>query len=99
MGMTPDRLTRPSVGLIPTMPQQVDGETIDPSVSVPMATAQRLAATATAEAEPDPDGGRSGAYRVRPCPPRPLPPLADRVARKFAHPEGFPFPSHRAPPA
>src|SRR5438876_5967691 len=57
--MTPDRLTRPSVGLIPTMPQHVDGETIEPSVSVPIATAQRLAATATPEPELDPDGVRS----------------------------------------
>src|SRR2546429_9974078 len=71
IGMTPDRLTRPSVGLIPTMPQHVDGETIEPSVSVPIATAQRLAATATPEPELDPDGGRSRAYGLRPCPPPP----------------------------
>src|SRR5438034_865452 len=70
--MTPDRLTRPSVGLIPTMPQHVDGETIEPSVSVPIATAQRLAATATPEPELDPDGVRSRAYGLRHCPPRPL---------------------------
>src|SRR3989454_7298860 len=73
--MTPDRLTRPSVGLIPTMPQHVDGETIEPSVSVPIATAQRLAATATPEPELDPDGVRSRAYGLRHCPPRPLQPL------------------------
>jgi len=63
--MTPLRLTRPSVGLIPTMPQQVDGETIEPSVSVPIATAQRLAATATPDPELDPDGVRSSAYGLR----------------------------------
>src|SRR5213079_2074890 len=95
--MTPDRLTRPSVGLIPTMPQHVAGETIEPSVSVPIATAQRLAATATPEPELDPDGVRSRAYGLRHCPPRPLQPLDDRVERKFAHSERFAFPAARRP--
>src|SRR2546422_976773 len=97
--MTPDRLTRPSVGLIPTMPQHVAGETIEPSVSVPIATAQRLAATATPEPELDPDGVRSRAYGLRHCPPRPLQPLDDRVERKFAHSERFALPSSTAPAA
>src|SRR5207247_860622 len=97
--MTPDRLTRPSVGLIPTMPQHVDGETIEPSVSIPIATAQRLAATATPEPELDPDGVRSRAYGLRHCPPRPLQPLDDRVERKFAHSERFALPSSTAPAA
>src|SRR6266550_3303750 len=97
--MTPDRLTRPSVGLIPTMPQHVDGETIEPSVSVPIATAQRLAATPTPEPELDPDGVRSRAYGLRHCPPRPLKPLDDRVERKFAHSERFALPSSTAPAA
>src|SRR6266480_1218769 len=97
--MTPDRLTRPSVGLIPTMPQHVDGETIEPSVSVPIATAQRLAATATPEPELDPDGVRSRAYGLRHCPPRPLQPLDEWVERKFAHSERFALPSSTAPPA
>ena len=35
------------MGLSPTMPLAVAGQTIEPSVSVPMAAAQRLAATAT----------------------------------------------------
>ena len=48
--MMPVRLTSPTVGLIPTMPLLLEGLTIEPSVSVPMATAQRLAAGAT----PDP---------------------------------------------
>ena len=39
----PLRLTRPTVGLIPTMPFEDAGQTMEPSVSVPMATAQRLA--------------------------------------------------------
>src|ERR1041385_5266134 len=61
MGMTPARLTRPSVGLMPTIEQQVEGDTMEPSVSVPMAAAHRLAATATPEPELDPDGVRSSA--------------------------------------
>ena len=48
-GMMPDLLTRPSVGLIPTRPLQEAGIVTEPSVSVPTATAQRLAETATAE--------------------------------------------------
>ena len=59
MGMIPARLTRPSVGLMPTMPLADDGQTIEPSVSVPMASAQRFAATAAAEPELDPQGLRS----------------------------------------
>src|SRR5213079_2604951 len=61
MGMTPARLTRPTVGLIPTIEQQVEGDTMEPSVSVPIAAAHRLAATATPEPELDPDGVRSSA--------------------------------------
>ena len=59
--MMPERLTSPSVGLMPTIPQHVDGETIEPSVSVPIATAHKLADTATPEPELDPDGVRSRA--------------------------------------
>ena len=58
MGMTPARLVRPTVGLMPTMPQTVDGPTIEPSVSVPSATGARLALTAAPEPELEPDGLR-----------------------------------------
>ena len=61
IGMIPARLTRPSVGLIPTMPLICDGQMIEPSVSVPMAAAQRLAATAAPEPELEPHGLRSSA--------------------------------------
>ena len=43
MGTIPDRETSPTVGLRPTRPQHEAGETIDPSVSVPMPTAARFA--------------------------------------------------------
>ena len=41
--MTPYRLMRPRVGLMPTRDAVVDGHTIEPSVSVPSAAAARLA--------------------------------------------------------
>jgi hypothetical protein len=56
MGTTPDRVVRPSVGLMPTTPFVEDGQTIDPSVSVPRVAAARLAATAAPEPELEPHG-------------------------------------------
>src|SRR5271157_600251 len=77
IGITPVRLTSPMVGLTPTIPLTDDGEMIEPSVSVPTATAQRLAATATPEPELEPDGLRSSAYGFFVSPPRPLQPLVE----------------------
>src|SRR5206468_3632215 len=62
IGMIPLLLHNPTVGLIPTIPHCVAGETIDPSVSVPIATAHKFADTAAAEPELDPDGFRSSTY-------------------------------------
>src|SRR3982750_2103724 len=81
----PVRLTRPSVGLKPTSPLLFDGDTIEPSVSVPAAAAGRLAAIAAPEPELDPDGLRSSAYGFFVWPPRPLHPLVEWVDRKFSH--------------
>ena len=61
IGTMPARLTRPTVGLMPTMPFAVDGQTMEPSVSVPMAAAARLAETAAPEPELEPHGLRSSA--------------------------------------
>src|SRR5215469_3152061 len=77
MGTMPLRLTRPTVGFTPTSEEAEEGETMDPSVSVPTATAQRLAAIATPDPELDPDGLRSSAYAFRHWPPRPLQPLEE----------------------
>src|SRR5215210_329424 len=85
ISMIPARLTRPSVGLIPKIPFAEDGHTIEPSVSVPMATAQRFAETAPPEPELDPQGFRSRTYGFFACPPRPLHPLVECVDRKLAH--------------
>jgi hypothetical protein len=57
----PERLTSPTVGLIPTTPHMEAGATMEPSVSVPTATVQSPAATATALPELEPQGLRSKA--------------------------------------
>ena len=62
IGMMPERLIRPSVGLIPTMPLVCDGQMIEPSVSVPRAAAQKEAATAAAEPDEEPQAERSSEW-------------------------------------
>ena len=60
--MMPARLTRPDRRLDARRCRwRDDGQTIEPSVSVPTATAQRFAATAAAEPELEPQGLRSSA--------------------------------------
>ena len=59
IGIIPLRLNKPTVGLIPTNPQLEDGAITEPSVSVPIATVQRFAATAEPDPELDPEGERS----------------------------------------
>ncbi len=50
--MTPYRLTRPTVGLIPTSMFPFEGLRIDPEVSVPTFPAQKLTAVPMPELEP-----------------------------------------------
>jgi len=59
IGMTPLRLTSPTVGFSPTTPQALAGERIEPLVSVPIAATQRLADTAAPDPELEPEGFRS----------------------------------------
>jgi len=77
MGIIPERLTRPTVGLIPAKPLEDDGQTMDPSVSVPMPAAARLAEMPAPVPELDPQGFLSRAYGLRVRPPRPLHPLTE----------------------
>ena len=56
MGMMPSAGTIPMGGLMPTTRLLPDGHTMEPSVSVPTATAHRLAAAATADPELEPQG-------------------------------------------
>src|SRR5215212_5270697 len=97
MGIIPPRLHNPTVGFNPTIPHALAGDTIDPSVSVPIATAHKFAETAAAEPELEPDGFRSSTYGFFVNPPRPLQPLVERDPRKFAHSLKFVFPSNTAP--
>ena len=59
IGTTPARLTRPMVGLRPTTPETLAGQTMLPSVSEPMPTEQKLADTAAADPELEPQGLKS----------------------------------------
>src|SRR5581483_10326834 len=97
IGITPARLVKPTVGLIPTTPLIEDGQRIEPSVSVPNEAAARLAETATAEPELEPQGLRSRIYGLRVCPPRPLQPLDEEVERKLAHSLKLALPRITAP--
>ena len=59
--MIPAPSMSPSVGFTPTSEQALDGQTIDPSVSVPTPTAAKLAAIAAPVPELEPQGLRSSA--------------------------------------
>src|SRR6185295_3869452 len=76
-----------------------EGHRIDPSVSVPTATAHRLAAEAAAEPDDEPHGSRSSTYGLRVKPPRALQPLNEPKPRKFAHSDRFALPRMTAPAA
>src|SRR6476659_1004403 len=97
MGIMPERPTRPTVGLMPTSEFAEEGQTTEPSVSVPIAAVQRFAATAAPEPELEPHGLRSREYGFFVCPPRPLQPLDDLVERKLAHSLKFVLPRMTAP--
>ena len=61
IGMMPERLQSPTVGLMPTMPLLDDGHMMEPPVSVPTVSAHRFAEAAVPEPELDPQGLRSRA--------------------------------------
>ena len=100
--------TSPTVGLMPTTALCDDGQTIEPSVSVPIAAAHRLAAGATPDPELEPHGSAPRSYGLRVKPPRALQPLTWTPAsatafgwkpRKFAHSDRFALPRMTAPAA
>src|SRR5438067_13940864 len=59
MGMTPARLTRPTVGLMPTTPLAFAGQPMLPSVSGPVDPAVRFPEATAPDPELDPHGWRS----------------------------------------
>ena len=67
--ITPKRLTRPKVGRKPTRPQRIDGDRIDPPVSVPIAKATRPAAVAAPGPADDPLDPSSGFHGLLVRPP------------------------------
>ncbi len=79
MGMTPYRLMRPTVGLMPASMFWFDGLRIDPEVSVPTLAAQKLAVVPAPELDPPvfsagrpsnvaSRGSLRGSYGLYPCP-------------------------------
>lgn len=62
MGTTPALLVRPTVGLIPTTELALDGQMMDPLVSVPSDTATMFAATDIADPLLDPHVLEPGKY-------------------------------------
>ena len=82
---------------MPTTRLLAAGLRMDPSVSVPTATAQRFAATATADPELEPDGSKPRRYGSRVNPPRALHPLMEPKPRAFAHSDRLAFPRITAP--
>src|SRR5215472_6037713 len=99
IGTTPARLVRPTVGLMPTTPLAFAGQTMLPSVSLPIDTAAKLAEAAAPEPELEPQGLRLMPYGLLVCPPRPDQPLIDSNERKLAHSDRFVLPRMTAPPA
>ena len=70
---------------MPAKPFDDDGQTMEPSVSVPMPPAARFAEMPAPVPELEPHGLRSSAYGFRVSPPRPLHPLDEWLERMFAH--------------
>src|SRR5476651_1232084 len=74
--IAPYLLTRPNEGRKPVSPHSVDGDTMEPSVSDPMAKGTQPAATAEAGPAEDPLEPRVISHGLRVCPPNQLSPLA-----------------------
>src|SRR5579862_8437949 len=85
MGITRVREMRPTVGFRLTMPFTDPGQTSEPSVSVPIAAAARLAATAAPLPELEPQALRSRTYGFFTSPPMADQPLTECPLLMFAH--------------
>src|SRR6516225_8019207 len=81
IGTTPARLVSPTVGLRPTTPLALPGQTMLPSVSVPSETAVKFAETAAPEPALEPHGLWSMPYGLWVMPPRPDQPLTEENER------------------
>src|SRR5258707_14729707 len=70
IGTTPARLVSPTVGLMPTTPFALPGQTMLPSVSEPNDTVAKSADAAAPEPELEPQGVRARPQGLCACPPR-----------------------------
>src|SRR5258707_2933980 len=77
MGTTPARLVSPTVGLMPTTPLALDGQTMLPSVSLSKAKTAKFADAAAPEPELEPHGLRLIPSGIFVCPTQPDQPLID----------------------
>ena len=96
IGTTPERLTSPTVGLMPTIPFTEDGHTNEAVGLSPDRDRAQVRGDGDPGPELDPHGLRSSAYGLRHSRPG-LQPLDARVERKFAHSDRFALPSITAP--
>src|SRR3990167_7448195 len=85
MGTMPSCGITPTVGLKPTRPLTLEGQMIEPLVSVPTPPAAREAAMAAPVPELEPQGLRSSMWGLRTCPPTEDQPLIEKFERKLAH--------------
>src|SRR5437899_4534062 len=92
--MAPVRGTRPNVGRNPVVPQRVEGEEMEPSVSEPMAKATQPAAVAEADPADDPLEPCFGFQGLRVMPPNHLSPWASAPRVSLAT-STAPFSSNR----
>src|SRR5205807_6822744 len=82
--MAPKRLTRPYVGRRPVTPHLIEGDTMEPSVSVPTEKPTRPAAVADAGPAEDPLELSSKFQGVLVMPPNHRPPCASAPIDNFA---------------
>src|SRR5688572_115054 len=82
--IAPVRGTRPKVGRRPLTPQRVDGEDMEPSVSVPMLNPTRPPAVALAGPADEPLEPCSGHHGLRVMPPNQLSPCASSPSVSLA---------------
>src|SRR6185437_3916080 len=82
--IAPVRGTRPNVGRSPVVPQRVDGEEIEPSVSEPIANATHPAAVADAGPADEPLEPWSVFHGLRVTPPYQTSPCASAPKVSFA---------------
>ena len=69
MGIIPDLLTTPTVGLMPTIPLTEAGQLMEPLVSVPILALTNPKATTTAEPDDEPHGLKLLPKAWMVCPP------------------------------